>query len=37
MGVFVYENVRGLAELSVPVIQAGRALEETAEGLDRIA
>ncbi|MEP7334596.1 MAG: hypothetical protein ABI717_02340 [Actinomycetota bacterium] len=37
MGFFVYENVRGLAELSVPVIKASRALDETAEGLDRIS
>lgn len=37
MGALVYDNVRGLAELSVPVIKASRALEETAEGLDRVA
>ncbi len=37
MGFFVHENVRGLAELSVPVVKASRALDETAEGLDRIS
>ncbi len=37
MGALVYDNVRGLGELSVPVIKASRALDETAKGLDSIS